>query len=531
MRRSRHAAHAVTALAVVLAASACSSGSGSDDGASGGKKSVVVASKNEIPAINPAKDNSSTSIQLAWAMWAPLTDLDQKTGKLKYVVADSVTSKDARTWTIKLKPGWTFTNGEKLTAKAFVDTWNYTAYAPHGYKNNGFFSRIKGYDNLNPASGKPKKTTMSGLKVINDLTFRVTLDKAFSPYPTTLMYYGSVALAPEVLKDPDSYDHKPIGYGPYKLKSPWKAGQPVVMVRNKKYPLKGPEADQLTYRFFSNPETAYNEFLAGNVDYTIVPDTKGDTYKKDAPGKGAVSKAAVNMTYLVPPVNSAPYKDPKVRRALSLALDRKALTKLRAGSFPATSFTAPSLPGYREHTCGACTLDIAKAKQLLKQAGGFPGTLKMYYNSDDPGQRVFAEALGNMWRQSLGIKVAYVGKPAIDLSALFSKGKVDGMYLGGWGHDYPSIEDWLTPIVGSHGDVNGARYSNPALDKLIDEGNALADPAAAIKKYQAAEDLEAEQMPMIPLYHKPDAYLHAPGVEPLDSPYAGLNPVWSTVSR
>lgn len=79
--------------------------------------------------------------------------------------------------------------------------------------------------------------------------------------------------------------------------------------------------------------------------------------------------------------------------------------------------------------------------------------------------------------------------------------------------------------------MNGARYSNPALDKLIDEGNALADPAAAIKKYQAAEDLEAEQMPMIPLYHKPDAYLHSPGVDPLDSPYAGLNPVWSTVSR
>ncbi|MFD0514272.1 hypothetical protein ACFQ0Q_36135 [Streptomyces aureus] len=56
-----------------------------------------------------------------------------------------------------------------------MDTWNYTAYAPHAFANNGAFQRVEGYEDLNPAKGKPKATTLSGLKVVDDLTFTVTL--------------------------------------------------------------------------------------------------------------------------------------------------------------------------------------------------------------------------------------------------------------------------------------------------------------------------------------------------------------------
>ncbi|MBO1329771.1 ABC transporter substrate-binding protein [Streptomyces sp. VRA16 Mangrove soil] len=531
MARTRRAAAgaAVAALAVTLAGCGGSSDNKGDD-ASG--RTLTVATGTEIAAINPEKDNGSSNIQLAFAMWAPLTRVDPKTGKLVNVVAESVTSQDAKTWTIKIKPGWTFTNGEKLTAKSFVDTWNYTAYGPHGYLNNGFFQRVKGYEDLNPAKGKPKATTLSGLKVVDDLTFTVTLKAPFSPYPTTLSYYGLAALSAETLKDPDAYSHKPIGYGPYKLDGAWKAGQPVRMVRNKDYAGDdAPDADRLVYRFFSNPETAYNEFLAGNLDYAALPSSKIDAYKTDAPGKWSQGKAAPNLSYLELPVNTPGFKSPKVRRALSLALDRDALVKLKPGAFPATSFTAPTLDGHRENTCTACTLDVTRAKKLLSEAGGFPGKLKIYYASDNPGDQVFAEALGNMWRQNLGLKIQYVGKPGSDISALQAKHQLDGVRSSGWGHDYPSLEDYLTPVFASYGDFNSTGYDNPEVDRRLEQANAIADPAKATRAYQQIEDLIAEDMPTVPISHTRTIYLHSPDVHPLDSPYADINPVRSTIDH
>nr|WTB28493.1 ABC transporter substrate-binding protein [Streptomyces sp. NBC_00830] len=215
-RHMRNAGRTVTAVGMAAVLAACSGGAADPGGkgnGGGAKKALTIATGTEVPLINPSNDNGSTGLQIASALWAPLTEIDPEDGQLRNVVADSITSKDAKTWTIKIKSGWTFTNGEKLTAKSFVDTWNYTAYAPHAFANNGVFQRVEGYEALNPAKGKPERDTLSGLKVVDDLTFQVKLKQAFSPYPTTLSYIGVAALPAEVLKDPEKYEHKPIGYG------------------------------------------------------------------------------------------------------------------------------------------------------------------------------------------------------------------------------------------------------------------------------------------------------------------------------
>ncbi|MGW2341621.1 peptide ABC transporter substrate-binding protein [Streptomyces sp. NPDC001661] len=534
MRRTRSVGGAVAAAALALSLAACSGGSGGSDGTGGeaGSKHLTIGTNAEVPHLIPNNDLGATGIQIESALWAPLTQVDPKDGHLRNVVADSIKSTDARTWTIKIKPGWTFTNGDKLTAKSFVDTWNYTAYAPNGFANNGFFQRVEGYEALNPAKGEPKRDTLSGLKVIDDLTFQVKLKQPFSPYPTTLSYLGVAALAPEVLKDPEKYTHKPIGYGAYKLDGAWKAGQPVKLVRNKGY--KGgnaPEAESITFRFFANPETAYNEFLAGNLDFAPLPASKIDTYKQEAAGRYLRTKAAVGVGHLVLHVKVKPYDKLNVRRALSLALDRAALAKVKSGTVPSKSFTPPSIAGHRDNTCPDCTLNVAKAKKLLSEAGGFPGALKIYYATDDPGSQVYAEALGNMWRQNLHIKVKYAGLPGSEIGKRDDAGKLDGIRIQGWGHDYPSIEDYLTPLFASYGDINTGKYDNPEVDKGLEKANAIADQQQAIKAYQKVEDLVAADMPVIPLSLTRAVYLHAQGVEPLNSAYAGVDPIRSTFTR
>src|SRR4029079_5443798 len=93
----------------------------------------------------------------------------------------------------------------------------------------------------------------------------------------------------------------------------------------------------------------------------------------------------------------------------------------------------------------------------------------------------------------------------------------------------PSIEDYLTPMFKSNGDANFAMYTNPALDAVLAKGDAEPDPEKAIKLYQQAEDIALEDMPLIPLYTKSNAYLHSAKIEPRVSKYVGVSALWATV--
>jgi oligopeptide transport system substrate-binding protein len=524
-------------LGLALVLSACGNGSsdGEGDGGGGTKSEIIAVAADPLEFINPLNENGSPGIQVAQAMFAPLVQTNPTSGKVENVVAESVTpDKTSQTWTIKLKPGLTFQNGQPLTAKDYVDSWNLTAYGATAWKNNGFFSKVEGYDALNPETPEgatPKPTAvkaMTGLKQVDDLTFTVKLKNPFSQFGLTLQYLGLAPLPEEVRKNPDAYGRKPIGNGAYKLDGEWKAGDDIKLVKWDGY--KGPnapEADAITFRFIPNADTAYNEFLAGTVDFVDVPPTKVQSFKQDAPD-GWVTSESSGANYLVFPSWDPRFKDPKLRHAFSMAIDRKAFADLVGLATPASGLIAPDINGYRADACKYCSFDATKAKELLQEAGGFSGPLTIYYNTTSGTGQIFAEAIGNMMRQNLGIEVKYVGKQGSEITTLADTRKLDGLRFSGWGHDYPSIEDYLTPMFKSSGDANFAGYINPALDQLLAKGDAEPDQEKAIKLYQQAEDIALEDLPLIPLYAKQNAYLHSAKIEPRVSKYTGVQALYST---
>jgi ABC-type transport system substrate-binding protein len=95
-------------------------------------------------------------------------------------VADSITSEDTTTWTVILEDGWTFHDGTPVTAQSFVDAWNYTAYSPNAQAASHFSANVAGYEDLQAPTddageliGEPAAKEMSGLAVVDDLTFAV----------------------------------------------------------------------------------------------------------------------------------------------------------------------------------------------------------------------------------------------------------------------------------------------------------------------------------------------------------------------
>ncbi len=185
-----------------------------------------------------------------------------------------------------------------------------------------------------------------------------------------------------------------------------------------------------------------------------------------------------------------------------MAIDRETIIKqiFNNTRVPATGWVSPVVDGYKAEQCGEfCKFDPAKAKALLEEAGGFKGDkITLSYNAD-AAHKDWTEATCNSIKQSLGVECQAVG--VVDFATFrqqIGDRKMKGMFRNGWVMDYPSIENFLTPIYGHGAASNDTDYSNPAFDKLLADAAAATDPAEANAKYQEAEALLAADFPIHP---------------------------------
>ena len=160
------------------------------------------------------------------------------------------------------------------------------------------------------------------------------------------------------------------------------------------------------------------------------------------------------------------------------------------------------MDGYKPDACGeSCTFDAAAAKQAYDAAGGYEGTLTMTYNADAPN-KAWSEAVCNSIKNALGLEC--VATPTVDF-ATFNK-KIDanelkGIFRSGWQADYPSIENYLTPIYAKGADSNWSKYDNPEFQTLLSQAAAAPTADEANSLYQQAEALLAEDFPTAPLWY------------------------------
>ncbi|MQA93804.1 MAG: ABC transporter substrate-binding protein [Streptosporangiales bacterium] len=510
MKRFVHGRLGVGLAALALVAAACGGG-GSEESTT---KTFSVA-LTEPAHLNPGDSNESYGIQVIQSLFDRLTELDPKTGEPKMQQAESITSNDQKVWTIKLKPGLTFHNGEKVTAQSYVDAWNAAAYGPNGWANNYFFGNIEGYDALNPEdpdedgpkeAPKPESDEMSGLKVTDESTFEVTLTAPLSQFPLTLAYTGFVALPKVAFDDFKKFDQAPIGNGPFQMDGVWQHNREIKLKRFAGYKGNRPaKAAGLVYKIYPNNDTAYTDLQAGKVDVLLtIPAAKVPSAKRDL-GERFLDTPAGTMDFLAFPLYDKRFDDVNLRYAISMAIDREAITKaVYNGAYKSSkSLVAPIVPGFRDDPCGQhCTYDPTGAKALYDKAGGIDGPLELWFSNSDPTYRQWMEAVANQLKQNLGIsEIKFRSIPAADYLTTLSEHKATGPYRQNWVMDYPSAENYLGPLYGRDGGSNRGGYSNPQVDALISKGNGAKSIRESITYYQQAEDLVLKDMPVTPLWN------------------------------
>ncbi|GAA1395078.1 ABC transporter substrate-binding protein [Kitasatospora putterlickiae] len=512
MRGATQTKWIVAATAIALAATACSTSSKSEDKAASGGGTIAVQLGEPQHGLVPQNTAESEGAEVLNALFAGLVEYDNKTNEPKLRVAESIESPDSKVWTIKLKDGYTFHNGEKVTAQSFVDAWNWGANQDNAAEGLPFFAKIEGSADLAPGKDKkPATDKLKGLQVVDDKTFTVTLTNPFSQFKTMLGYNAFYPLPKAFFQDQKSFEEAPIGNGPFQMDGKWEHNQQIKVKRYDNFPAADGKAklQGVTFKIYDKLETAYNDLRADNIQATDkLPISAMGTVKGEF-GDRYIYKPESGVGYIGFPIstNPATYGNPEIRKAISMAIDREAITKtIFSGTrVPADDFINPLIPGYRKGAMGdAAKYDPAKAKQIFDTAGGVPGnTMELGYNADG-GHKEWIEAVANQLKKNLGVDVTI--KP-------FEKfGKIldalgDKQYSGGfrmaWSMDYPSIENYLRPIFSKVAIENGSNYGgyvNEQFESLLDQADQAKTPEEGQKLYQQADDILIKELPYIPVY-------------------------------
>ena len=507
---------AAAAAALLLTACSSNSNSGSSSSSSsassGGGQGIVTAwsSEPQNPLV-PANTNESGGTKIIQSVMSGLVYYDAK-GAPHNDLAESIDTKDQINYNIAIKSGQKWSDGSTVTAKNFVDAWNWGALSTNAALLSSFYAPIEGYDAV--SATPPTAQTMSGLAVVDDTHFTVKLARPQADFALQLGYIAFYPMPDAAFTDIKAFGEAPPSDGPYMLKSPtaWQHNVKIDLVPNKDY--KGPRQPKnggLTLSFYATSEAAYNDLLSGSLDILEeVPTSALPTYKSDLGDRSFNQPSAVFQSFTIPQ-NLAHFsgKEGALRRqAISYAIDRPTITKtiFQNTRTPAKDFTSPTIAGYSKDIPGneVLSFDEKKAKDLWKQADAispWSGTFSLAYNADSSHQP-WVDAVCNSIKNTLGIDAS--GKPYPTFAALrkdVTARTITGAFRSGWQADYPGLYDFIQPLYYTGASSNDGDYSNPTLDKKIDEAASANSIDESNKLLNDAQTILFKDLPAIPLWY------------------------------
>ncbi|HUR75833.1 MAG TPA: ABC transporter substrate-binding protein [Sporichthya sp.] len=514
--RTHKRGYQVVALAVagMLLAAGCGGGDNNTAGdkpggstGNGDSGSITVRGCKPQNPLIPTNTNETCGGNILDAVTAKLVRYNPDDGSPENDIAESIESKDAITYTIKIKHGVKFHDGTEVKAKNFVDAWNFGAYGPNAQLSSYFFEVIKGYKETSAEKSTVKE--MSGLKVVDDYTFKVVMDTKNSTFPVRLGYTAFAPLPDSFFADNGAaYGKLPIGAGPYKMTKA-DPDREFVLEAVPGYDRPGKAVvKNVTFKVFQDSTAAYNEVVANQLDMTDEFPTSALTdlvYKNDLGGRFVERVVGVFQAVNFPsPKADKSYDNVKLRQAISMAINRQEVIDVAfAGTRePATGWVSPVVDGYKAGACNPyCDFNPEEAKKLYKESGGHEGPIRIGYNGD-ADHKPWVEATCNSIKNVLGVEC--LASPTVDFATFrtaITKREQKGMFRAGWQMDYPSIENFLAPLYGTGAGSNDGDYSNKAFDAKLREAAAITDPAKRNEAYQAAELMLAKDMPSIPLWY------------------------------
>ncbi len=488
-----------------------------------GEKEIVYNLAIEPRTIDPVLNNAVDGSNVIFNLFEGLVRIGFDDAPEAGCAEKWEVSEDGMSWTFHLRKGLKWSDGKPMTAEEFrygflraITPENASPYAHLGF----FIKNGEAFFN-----GKAKAEEV-GLVAVDDVTFRIDLE-----YQTPLMLdYLSYhifypARADVVEADPRGWTSKPetaLGNGPFML-ADWQHNSEMTLVKNPHYwDADNVKIDKVRMVMITDSNTALAAFKGRKVDLidNIPPQMTPQLIKS---GEAKVAPT-LGTSFSVFNVTRAPFDNPLVRRAFTLAVDRTVMAEKVAmgGQKPAVAFIPYGIPGVETEKDfraeGGAFLpdraDVEQAKKLLAEAGypdgkGFPKVVYKY--NLNPINKAIAEALQAMWKQNLGVEVELSNeewKVFINTRMKHDFDIARHAYLVDFFDAGSLLELWQTGVP-----ENVAGYANEEYDALIKDSLKQMDRAKRIEDMHKAEQILMQDLPVLPLYFYSTPYMQSARVK------------------
>ena len=481
----------------------------------GYSKPISIGVTPAASAPTPTGAIDPTARYLVSNLFTGLTTFAGATGRPGRGVASKIETTDQINWTVTLAKGWTFHDETPVTSASFVDAWNYAANPANNAPNRAAFANIAGFAELaDPATGA---AALSGLQVIDDQQFTITLATPDSQFQTSLATPAFTPLPAAFFADPQAFAEAPIGNGPFEWGEREDDGT-LVLERYSEYRARKPLVTEVTMRPYAEAAQAAAALEGGAIDAYVEETTRAvpvpDDSNRTDTGPQTFTAASGTLEFLAFPLYDPRFASEDTRAALSIAIDRQQiLAQLpEFGVEPATSWAAPVANGYVAAGCGAnCTYNSEKALNEFEDGGGFDGPLVISYPAGSTATQWLPNVCSSI-TNTLGVECTGQELPTEQFDAAVAARQMPGPFLQRVGvPEVPSLEDYLVPSYSPDGPVNVTGFANDVFSFSIAAG--LTQPQAeGMKSIQAAQKELGVQMPSVPLWFPRAVAWHDPEV-------------------
>ncbi len=501
------------------------------------KKILIVGNANEPAGLDPQivtgviESNIITSLFEGLCVQHPSESSSSLPGAAERWEANE----DFTEWTFHLQKNGKWSDGEPVTSADFLFAYERILHPDFSAKYASMLYYIKNGEKFN--RGEIKDFSEVGVKAVDEHTLKVILrapipflpdlTKHYTWYPVpkhAILARGTMTERHTEWTDPEHM----VSNGAFKMKT-WKFNDKIEVVRNTHYwDAKTVKLNAIRFLPISNKYTEARMFFNDQMHVTERLAPEMIEYCRQRYPDQLRQEVYLGTDFIRFNMNLAKFKDIRVRRALSLSIDRKLIIDkvIKGGQQPAEGMVPP-MGNYK--TAGLVKFDAAKARELMESAG-FSDDNRLKFTmltTDKDSAKLYAEAFQDMWQKNLPVEVSIQQREWKTYQDMMSQLDYE-MCTGGWIGDYPDPTTFLDMWKKGDGN-NRTGWSNEKYDALLGQAELASNPQERIKLLRQAEIVLLEDVPIVPIYWQTSVYLLHESVKnwhplPLrNQPYKFLN--------
>lgn len=474
----------VLLMSVMLILSACgntSSDSAETDTGTAAPQDVIVAYGAEPLTVDPQDANDAVSNQANVLLYDKLVTFDKNMNIVPELATEWSTSEDGLSMTFTLREGVTFQDGTPFNAEAVKINFERVIDESNNLSRYSLYSEFIE-------------------SVAADSEYQVTFrfKKPFGPAISTFAHGAGGIISPKAIQEKQDIGKHPAGTGPYKLKE-WIPGTSIVFEPNENYWGEKPKLNSITFK--PVPENSSRSIMLENGEVDVISPVATQDIERLKQNEEVTVDISPEFRTLYIAINTSKplFSDVKVRQALNYAVDKETIVnKILLGQAKvAEAAIGEKVQGYS--AVGSYAYDPEKAKQLLAEAGVKPGTTIKLWTPE--GRYLMDSKIAEFIQanlQAVGFTVEFQKWEWSAYQQEMDNPDSDfDLMIGSWGTSTGDADWGLRPLFTTTGSNNYSKYSNPEVDKLIEQGLILSDLQERTKVYGEAMTQIKEDAPWI----------------------------------